>query len=79
MEGCAANTNTPDLIDASGTVLKTSNEKVSALLQRFIQQSNENKVDERKAVWKGLDKALTETNSNDDLSQSWNTLKHFPE
>ena len=24
MEGCAANTNTPDLIDASGAVLKTS-------------------------------------------------------
>ena len=31
MEGCAANTNTPDLIDASGAVLKTSKEKGSAL------------------------------------------------
>ena len=50
MEGCAANTNTPDLIDASGSVLKTSKEKGSALLQRFIQQSNQNNLDERKAI-----------------------------
>ena len=27
IEGCAVNTNTPDLIDASGAVLKTSKEK----------------------------------------------------
>ena len=42
MEGCASatNTNTPDLIDASGAVLKKGKEKDSALLQRFVQQSN---------------------------------------
>ena len=68
MEGCAANTNTPDLIDASGAVLKTSKEKGSALLQRFAQQSNQNNLDERKAVWKGLNRTLTEVGSNDDLS-----------
>ena len=56
MEGCAVNTNTPDLIDASGAVLKTSKEKGSALLQRFVQQDNQNNLDERKAVWKGLDR-----------------------
>ena len=67
MEGCAANTNTPDLIDASGAVLKTSKEKGSALLQRFVQQSNQNNLDERKAVWKGLDRTLTAAGSNDDL------------
>ena len=67
MEGCAANTNTPDLIDASGAVLKTSKEKGSALLQRFVQQSNQNNLDERKAVWEGLDRTLTEAGSNDDL------------
>ena len=67
MEGCAANTNTPDLIEASGAVLKTSKEKGSALLQRFVQQSNQNNLDERKAVWKGLDRTLTEAGSNDDL------------
>ena len=67
MEGCAVNTNTPDLIDASGAVLKTGKEKGSALLQRFIQQSNQNNLDERKAVWKGLDRILTEAISNDDL------------
>ena len=50
MEGCAANTNTDDLIDASGAVPKTSREKDSALLQRFVQQSNKNNQDERKAV-----------------------------
>ena len=38
MEGCTANTNIPDLIDACGVVLKTSKEKGSALLQRFVQQ-----------------------------------------
>ena len=67
MEVCAANTNTPVLINASGAVLKTSKEKGSALLQRFVQQSNQNNLDERKAVWKGLDRTLTEAGSNDDL------------
>ena len=67
MEGCAANTNTPDLIDASGAVLKTSKEKGSTLLQRFVQQSNRNNLDERKAALKRLDRTLTETGSNDDL------------
>ena len=67
MEGCAANTNTPDLIDASGAALKTSKEKGSALLQRFVQQSNQNNLDERKAVWKGLGRTVTETGSNDDM------------
>ena len=67
MEGCAANTYTPDLIDASRAVLKTSKEKGSALLQRFVQQSNQNSLDERKAVWEGLDRTLTEAGSNDDI------------
>ena len=52
MQGCATNATTPDLIDANGAVLKTSQEKGSALLQCFVQQSNENNLDERKAVWK---------------------------
>ena len=67
MEGCAANTNTPDLIEPSGAVLKTSKENGSALLQRFVQQSNKNNLDKRKAIWKGLDRTLTEPGSNDDL------------
>ena len=67
MEGCAANTNTPDLIDASRSVLKTSKEKGSALLQHFVQQSSQNNLDERKAVWEGLDRTLTEAGSNDDM------------
>ena len=67
IEGCAANTNTPDLIDASGAVLKTSKEKGLALLQRFVQQSSQNDLDERKAVWKELDRTPTEAGSNDDL------------
>ena len=67
MEGCALNTSTTDLIDASGAVMKTSKEKGSALLQRFVQQSNQNNLDERKAVWKRLDRTLTEARSNEDL------------
>ena len=67
MEGCASNTNTPDLIDDSGTVLKARQEYGSALLQRFVQQSNQNNLDERKAVWKGLQGTFTEAGSNDDL------------
>ena len=67
MEGSAANTNTPDLIDASGAVLKTSKKKGSALLQRSVQQSNQNNLDERKVDWKGLDRTLRETGSNNDL------------
>ena len=61
------NTKTPDLIDASSAILKTSKEKGSALLQHFIKQSNQNNLDERKAVWKGLDRTLTEAGSNDAL------------
>ena len=56
-----------DLLDASGSVLKTSKEKGSALLQRFVQQSSQNNLDERKAVWEGLDRTLTEAGSNDDM------------
>ena len=44
MEGCAANTNTTDLKDASGAVLKTSKEKDSALLRRFVQESSQAKA-----------------------------------
>ena len=67
MEGCAAKTNTPDLIDASGAVLKTGKDMGSALLQRFVQHRNQNNLDERKALWKGLDRTLTEAGSNDNL------------
>ena len=67
MEGCAANTNNPDLIDDNGAVLKTSKEMGSALHQSFVQQSDQNSPDDRKAVWKGLVRTLTETGSNDDL------------
>ena len=41
--------------------------KGSAPLQGFVQQSNHNRLDERKAVWKGLDRTPTEVDSNDDL------------
>ena len=67
MEGCAANFNTPDLIDTSGEELKTSEEKGSAPHQHFVQQSSQNNLDERKAVWKGLNRTLTEVGSNDDM------------
>ena len=67
MEGTASNTTTPDLKDANGAVLKTSEEKSSASLQRFIRQSDQNKLNEGKAVWKVLDRTLTEASSNDDL------------
>ena len=46
--------------------MKTSEEKDSAPLQRFVRQSNQNNLDERKAVWKVLDRTLIEAGSNDD-------------
>ena len=46
----------PDLVDANGAVLRTSKEKGSAILQRFVQQTNQHKYDERK----GLDRTPTE-------------------
>ena len=67
MECCTANTATLELTDASGAVLKTGEIKASVLLQRFVQQSNQNHLDERNAVWKGLDRTLTEASLNDDL------------
>ena len=48
-------------------VLKTSKGKDLTLLQRFIQRSDHNSLDERKAVWQVLDRTLTEAGSNDDL------------
>ena len=47
-EVCAANATPPDFIDASGAVLNTSQEKGSAPLQRFVQQSNQNNLNEGK-------------------------------
>ena len=44
-----------------------SEEKGSALLQRLIQQCGQNSLDERKAVWKVLDRTLTKAGSNDDV------------
>ena len=41
-------------------------EKGSAVFQRFVQQSNQNNLDERKPVWEWLDRAPREPNSNDD-------------
>ena len=79
MESCDANTSTPGLIDASGEVLKTSKEKGSALLQRFVQQRNQNNLDERKAVWKGLYRTLTEAGSNDDLITELEFTEALPE
>ena len=48
----------PNLVNVNGTVLETSAVKGSALLQRFIQQSDQNNLDERKAVWKVLVRSL---------------------
>ena len=66
MESYAANIITADLTDANGAVLKTREVKGSALLQRFVQQCSQNNLDERKAVWKKLNRTLTEAGSNDD-------------
>ena len=52
--GRTANTTTRDLIDINGASLKPSKEKGSAPLQRFVQQSDQNNLDERKAAWKVL-------------------------
>ena len=60
----ALRTPTPPTSDASGAVLKTNKEKGSALFQRFVQQSHQNNLDERKAACKGLDRTLTEAGSN---------------
>ena len=68
----------PNLIDASGAVLKTNEEKGSALLQRFAQQSSQDNLDERKAVCKGLDRTLAEAGSNDDLITELESTEAFP-
>ena len=57
----------PELTDGNGVVLKISEEKGSAPHQRFVQQSDQNNRDERRAVWKRLDRTLTEAGLNDDL------------
>ena len=60
VESYAANIITPYLANANGAVLKTSKEKGSAILQRFLQQSSQNNLDERKTVWTVLDRTMTE-------------------
>ena len=37
------------------------------MIQGFIKQSDQNNLDESKAVWKALDRTLKEPGSNDDL------------
>ena len=77
MECCAANTTTLELTDASGAVLNTGEIMASALLQRFVQQSNQNDLDERSAVWKGLDRTPTEASLNDDLITEQESTETF--
>ena len=69
MEGYAADTNTPDHQHTRCQWRSTEDkqEKGSALLQHFVQQSNQDNLGERKAVWEGLDRTLTEAGSNDDM------------
>ena len=47
--------------------LKASEEEGSVLPGHFIHHSNLNNLDERKAVWKVLDKTLTESSLNNTL------------
>ena len=64
MEGRNNNHTTPDLVDATGTVLKTNSEKGSAFLGRFLEQSDQKNIGERKTLLAGLTRAL-EMNGHD--------------
>ena len=65
MEGKNNDHTVPDLLDASGAVLKTNSEKGSAFLDRFLEQSDQKNAGERKTLLAGLTRTL-ERNGHDE-------------
>ena len=60
---------TPDLEDTNKARVKTNEEKGQALLERFIQQSNQNHIDERKHVLSDLNRVLAQSGPDDKLTE----------
>ena len=60
---------TPDLQNTNMTRLKTNEEKGEALLGRFIQQSNQNSLEEKKHVLTDLKRTLVQSGSDDELTE----------
>ena len=58
----------PDIVDTNGTVLKTNEEKGSALLKRFIEQSDQKHPDEKKKYMSKLNLNLTQTGLDDEIT-----------
>ena len=69
MEGSDRTQTTPDLEDMNGARLKTNEEKGQALLGRFIQQSNQNNLDERKHILSDLNSTLSENGPDDEITE----------
>ena len=69
MEGNGRTKTTPDLEDTNRAKLKTNEEKGQALLERFMQLSNQNNLDERKHVLNDLNRALAQSGPDDKLTE----------
>ena len=58
----------PDLEDANRSRLKTNEEKGQALLGRFIQQSNQNNLEEMKHILSDLNRTRTQSGPDDEFT-----------
>ncbi|NQZ78185.1 MAG: endonuclease/exonuclease/phosphatase family protein, partial [Ekhidna sp.] len=74
MEGKNNTSFTPDMIDTNGIRLKTNEEKGSALLKRFIQQSDQKNLEEKKKYITKLEQIIVKTGLDDEI-----TLHEFNE
>ena len=63
LEGDARTKTIPDIKDTNKTKLKTNQEKGRADLGRFLQQSNQNKLEERKHIMRDLNRTLAQSGS----------------
>ena len=68
MEGKNSTTLTPDMLDTNGVKLKTNEEKGSALLKRFIQQSDQKNLEDKKKYMAKLEQIIFETGLDDEIT-----------
>ena len=69
LEGDARTKIIPDIKNTNKAKLKTNQEKGQANLGRFLQQSNQNKLEERKHIMSDLNRTLAQSGSDDDLTE----------
>ena len=69
MEGKRGTDTTPDMIDMQGGLLKTNEEKGTALFERFVQQSDQSNLKEREQLLAALQASHTGNIHDDEITE----------